>query len=209
MACNGIATTAGSLWLAALCLAGMPTARAAPPSSAGDATQQTFATRDDTLVTPPASNSIEAAGADTAVTPAVGRPDEDASIADDVAIRSDVLGRYLTRSKASVYFVRGSLILTGDALVTITENAQRLKGNPDEAVVLIGYIEDVGSPSYNVALAEQRAFVVKKALVDMGVPVRQIRSSMVNREPPDTVPCETEICRTSYRRVEFAYATPR
>lgn len=121
----------------------------------------------------------------------------------------DVLEEYLTRSASSVYFVHGSLVLSGQSLDTITENAQRLKNNPDETVTLIGYLEDQGSRSYSVALAEQRTAVVKEALQELGVSIRQIRSGVFTQEPPDTAPCQTEICRASYRRVQFLYTKSR
>jgi outer membrane protein OmpA-like peptidoglycan-associated protein len=143
----------------------------------------------------PASATITLEGVDD---PAGSQPGE-----------ADILEKYLTRSSSSVYFVHGSLILADQSLATIAKNAQRLIANPDERVTLVGYLEDPGSPSYSAALAERRAAIVKEALAGMGVRPQQIRLSVFNREPPETAPCQTEICRASYRRVEFLYGKPR
>lgn len=121
---------------------------------------------------------------------------------------SDSAVRYLTRSKSSVYFARGSAELNDEALATIADHAERLKANPNAAVTLVGFTEDIASRSYSLALAQQRAKVVGDALVGMGVATRQIRAASYAREEPGTAPCTTEICRISYRRVEFRYLKP-
>lgn len=107
-----------------------------------------------------------------------------------------------------MYFARGSAELNGEALATISENAERLKAHPAAAVTLVGFTEDLASSAYSLALAQQRTKVVGDALLNMGVAARQIRSTAYGQEDPGTAPCATEVCRVSYRRVEFRYLKP-
>lgn len=109
--------------------------------------------------------------------------------------------------RTSVYFSDGSAVLTAEALATVGENADRLKGDRTMAVTLVGYADDLGSTSYSVALAHRRAATVAKALVDMGVLPRQIRAVGYGQEEM-AAPCPTGDCRIGYHRVEFRYPTP-
>jgi outer membrane protein OmpA-like peptidoglycan-associated protein len=127
---------------------------------------------------------------------------------DDGQTSLDAIDKYRTRSKLSVYFARRSADLTDEGLATIAENAERLKANPAVCVTLVGFTDEVGSSSYGVAFAQRRTSVVADALVKMGVDPRQIRATAYGEEGSDTLPCATEICRVSYRRVEFKYLKP-
>lgn len=133
----------------------------------------------------------------------------DAADSAPVAPPPDALDQYPTRSKSSVYFARGSVDLTNEALATIGENAERLRADRRLSVTLVGYTDDLSSSSYSIALADRRTAAVAEALVELGVLPRQIRATAFGQEDADTVPCMTEICRISYRRVEFRYLKPR
>lgn len=113
--------------------------------------------------------------------------------------------QYHAHGRHSVYFARGSLQLNDDALATIAENVEKLKGNPRLAVTLVGFTEDLGSSSYSIALAQRRTSAVAELMMGMGIPEQQIRSTSYGREQDDVAPCQTESCRVSYRRVEFRY----
>lgn len=118
---------------------------------------------------------------------------------------SDALRSYQANDKLSVYFEPGTAEITRLALATITENAERLLADSGLAVKLVGYTDDLSSSSYAVALANRRAFQVADALTKLGVSSRQIRTSSYGQEEPGIEQCATEICRISYRRVEFRY----
>ncbi len=108
-------------------------------------------------------------------------------------------------TSSAVYFQRRSVELTPDALATITQNAERLKGDGSASVMLIGYTDEVGSPSYGVALAQRRASAVADALIGMGVDQRQIRATVHAQEAEGEPGCSGDACR----RVEFRYARPQ
>ncbi|MDD5249406.1 MAG: OmpA family protein [Rhodocyclaceae bacterium] len=146
---------------------------------------------------------------DASEAPLVAPADDGAgAVSADGQAPVDAIDKYRTRSKLSVYFARRSVDLTDDALATIAENAERLKAKPAVSVTLVGYTDEVGSSSYGIAFAQRRVAVVAEALIRMGVDPRQIRSSAYGEEGGDTLPCATEICRISYRRVEFKYLKP-
>lgn len=115
---------------------------------------------------------------------------------------------YRTRSGLSVYFPRGSAEITGPAMNTIAENAERLAAKARESLLLVGFTDDFSGSDEAFELAERRAAAVKERLVDLGVPAKRIEIS-VNREDPQVVPCMTELCRLSYRRVRFLFVDAR
>jgi outer membrane protein OmpA-like peptidoglycan-associated protein len=121
----------------------------------------------------------------------------------------DAPDHYHTKSKLSVYFAADSAELTDVAWVTIAANANRLAEDPAASVTLIGYIDDLSSSSYGIALAQRRIQVVTDAMRSMGVALRRIRTAAYYLEEAGTVPCTTEICRASYRRVEFRFLKSR
>lgn len=123
--------------------------------------------------------------------------------------QADALARHHAKSRLSIYFASDSAELSDVAWATIADNAKRLAEDPAAAVTLVGYIDDLSSRSYGIALAQRRIQVVTDAMRSMGVALRRIRTAAYYREDADTVPCTTEICRTSYRRVEFRFLESR
>lgn len=114
--------------------------------------------------------------------------------------------RWVRASNAnSIYFAYGSPDLTESALTWIGRHAQRLTANPRLAVTLVGYTDDFSSSSYSIALGERRAQTVREQLLALNVNSSQIRVISYGHEKFPTSPCQTEICRSSYRRVEFRY----
>ena len=111
-----------------------------------------------------------------------------------------------TSSGNSVYFAYGSAQLTDSARALIEHHAERLLAKPRLTVTLAGYTDDFSSSSYSIALGEQRAQVVRNLLLSLKVSPVQVRVTSYGHEKFPTDPCQTEMCRTSYRRVEFRYA---
>ena len=71
-------------------------------------------------------------------------------------------------------------------------------------VMLVGYTDDQGSRSYQLAVAEQRLEVVSRLLRGMGVQGRQLRRYPVGREM-GIQGCSDAECRGRMRRVELIY----
>ncbi len=83
-------------------------------------------------------------------------------------------------------------------------HAQRLKADGKLVLVLIGHTDDLGSPAYNVAIAENRVDAVFQALRSLGVPARQMQRYPAGEEKARNG-CATAECRVFMRRVELVY----
>lgn len=105
----------------------------------------------------------------------------------------------------NVFFQSGAAQMDGAGLQTVQRHAERLRANPKLVVTLLGYTDDLGSPSYNLAIAEQRINAVAKQLRAQGVPLKQIRRQVAGRETQAQA-CRSAECRARMRRVEFSYA---
>lgn len=104
----------------------------------------------------------------------------------------------------NVFFVLGSSSVNAAGRMTARRHAERLKANPKLEVTLVGYTDDLGSPSYNLAIAELRVNAIHKVLRAQGVRLNQIRRHMAGRE--ELAPaCRSTACRKKMRRVEFVY----
>ena len=109
----------------------------------------------------------------------------------------------------SIYFEYGSAKLTDSAMEWIKHHAEKLLANPKLMVTLYGYTDDYSSSSYSVALSTLRTQVVRDQLVSLKVPPNQIRVISYAYEKYPTVPCQTDMCRSSYRRVEVRYTVSK
>jgi outer membrane protein OmpA-like peptidoglycan-associated protein len=104
-----------------------------------------------------------------------------------------------------IFFPPG-LTLVGDAgNKKLRTHADCLKQNPKKFVTLIGFADDSGSRSVNLAMTEQRLTAVSKVLRAYGVSPRQIRR---NRTASVKKPaaCTLSDCRQQVSRVELVYS---
>lgn len=104
----------------------------------------------------------------------------------------------------SVFFVLGSSMIDAVGRRKVQRHAERLKADPKLEVRLVGYTDDLGSPSYNLAIAEQRVNAIHKQLREYGVRLNQIRRHVAGREQLAPA-CRTTECRRKMRRVELNY----
>ena len=107
----------------------------------------------------------------------------------------------------SIYFARGATRIDPAGQDKLRHHAARLKENPAQVVNLAGYTNDLGSDSYNLAIADQRIEAVAKLLRTYGVPKKQIhplRRYSVGRAG-SMAACRTTDCRQKMRRVELIY----
>ena len=108
----------------------------------------------------------------------------------------------------SIYFAKGATRIDPAGQDKLRIHAARLKENPAQVVTLAGYTDDLGSDSYNLAIADQRIEAVAKFLRTYGVPKKQIlplRRYSVGRAG-SMAACRTTDCRQKMRRVELIYA---
>lgn len=104
----------------------------------------------------------------------------------------------------SVFFPSSVTVVDDAGRRLLLGHAERLKSNPDLQVTLVGHTDDLGSPSYNLAIAEQRVNAVYAILRRAGVPLTQIRRYGVGSEQVDRA-CKSAECRRKMRRVELIY----
>ena len=109
----------------------------------------------------------------------------------------------ITNRDQSIFFPSRSATVDNEEKEKLKECANRLKINPKKHVLLASYSDNLGSKSYNLAIAEQRIAAVSSALRALGVKPRQIRRNRSNSVKTASHACQTEECRQQMRRVEF------
>jgi len=105
----------------------------------------------------------------------------------------------------SVFFPSSGTTVDQASRQSLLKHAARLKANPNLQVTLVGHTDHLGSPSYNLAIAEQRINAVFSILRSQWIPVTQIRRQVVGSE---AVPanCKSAECRRKMRRVELVFS---
>ena len=104
----------------------------------------------------------------------------------------------------SVFFPAGGTELDAASLKRLAALAERLKAMEEGIVTLHGYTDHLGSPSYNLAIAEQRVNAVATALRRNGIAASQIRRNAVGSERVPAA-CRSVQCRRLMRRVELVF----
>lgn len=104
----------------------------------------------------------------------------------------------------SIFFPPNGVTVDLEGRRRLAEHAEHLKANPGKVVTLIGHTDDQGSPSYNLAIAEQRVNAVHAVLRSQGVPLVQIRRYGVGSEKNELV-CKSAQCRQKMRRVQLVF----
>jgi outer membrane protein OmpA-like peptidoglycan-associated protein len=104
----------------------------------------------------------------------------------------------------SVFFPAGGTELDAASLKRLAALAERLKAMEEGIVTLHGYTDHLGSPSYNLAIAEQRVNAVAMALRRNGIAATQIRRNAVGSERVPAA-CRSVQCRRLMRRVELVF----
>lgn len=104
----------------------------------------------------------------------------------------------------SIFFLPASAVVDAAGQRKLVEHAARLKADPSRSVTLVGHTDDLGSPSYNLAIAEQRINAVFAILRAQGVPVTQLRRYGMGSEAMSRA-CRSAECRALMRRVELDY----
>ncbi len=82
---------------------------------------------------------------------------------------------------------------------TATQDAAFLKSHPNMKILIEGHCDDRGSAEYNLALGENRAASLKKALINDGVDASRIRVISYGSEKPFCTE-ENETCWQQNRR---------
>lgn len=86
----------------------------------------------------------------------------------------------------------------------LKKHAEFLKAHSSAVVTLEGNADERGSDQYNQKLGEKRAKAVKKSLVKLGVPSKQIKVVSYGESRPRQS-CHEEKCWKENRRVDFGH----
>ena len=97
------------------------------------------------------------------------------------------------------YFAYDRAELTETAREQLARSARFLKDQPQFLITLEGHCDDRGTPEYNLALGEQRAFTVRDYLTALGVEESRLRTISYGEERPVCTELE-ESCRSQNRR---------
>jgi peptidoglycan-associated lipoprotein len=102
----------------------------------------------------------------------------------------------------NVHFDFDSATLSTQARQVLNTKAEYLHANPAVAVTVEGHCDDRGTSSYNMALGERRAEMVKKYLVYQGIQAHRMTTISYGEERPlDTA--KTETTWALNRRAQF------
>ena len=101
-----------------------------------------------------------------------------------------------------VFFSYDSSELDGVATSVVQANADVLSRNPTWIVAIEGHCDSRGTPEYNLALGERRAYAVRDHLVGLGIPPDRVQTISYGEEFP-FVPGETEDAWAANRRAHF------
>jgi peptidoglycan-associated lipoprotein len=89
-----------------------------------------------------------------------------------------------------------------DAASVLNANAEWLRANPTEAILIEGHCDDRGTNEYNLALGHHRAESAMNYLVSQGVPTSRITVISYGEERPLCTD-DTEACWARNRRAHI------
>ncbi len=107
-----------------------------------------------------------------------------------------------SRNLRDVHFDFDSWRLAGSARETLEVNAEWLKAHPHEHVTIEGHCDERGTQSYNYALGEKRAAMVKEYLSFLGVPLEQLYVASYGKDRPACLTMTAD-CFDQNRRAHF------
>jgi peptidoglycan-associated lipoprotein len=101
-----------------------------------------------------------------------------------------------------VYFDFDQYAIRGDARSALKHNADLLKSQPNQKLVIEGHCDERGTSAYNLVLGERRAQAAKRYLQDLGLALSQIQITSYGKERPFCAE-HSEACWQSNRRTHF------
>ena len=143
--------------------------------AACSSTSETGTSTNGGTTTPPASESTNQNGTDTAVV----TPIENNNVLTEQEIRNNEL-----RKDHTIYFNFNAFTVMPKYDAVLDAHADYLRKNPSVKIVVEGFTDERGTPEYNIALGERRANAVSKYLQAVGVPASQIAIVSFGEEKP-------------------------
>lgn len=171
---SGVLACAGSLLLAACTSTPIAENPAGPGSASSLPSQQAG--------TAPAQSSVSSVRADTPAPDAAGP----------------------TGAARILYFDYDSAVIRPEFQPVIDAHARWLAARPDRRLVIAGHTDERGGREYNLALGQQRAEAVRRALQLLGARAAQVETISWGEEKP-AVEAPQEAAWARNRRAELAY----
>ena len=103
---------------------------------------------------------------------------------------------------SDVYFDFDRYAIRADARSALKRNADLLKTQPNQTLVIEGHCDERGTSAYNLVLGERRAQAAKRSLQDLGLTLSQIQITSYGKERPFCTE-HSEACWQSNRRTHF------
>lgn len=117
--------------------------------------------------------------------------------------KGGLLGESLAESRLdTVYFDFDAYLLGAEARDTLTRNAALLDESKLTRVIIEGHADERGSDDYNMALAEKRAFAVRRYIETLGVNLDRMEIVSYGEDKPAIIGHD-EAAWAKNRRVEF------
>jgi general secretion pathway protein A len=105
--------------------------------------------------------------------------------------------------KKMIHFRHNSMQLSDEAYEVLDEIIAYSSSNPASKIIVEGYTDSLGHPVYNKNLSKMRAEVIKKHLVEKGIPAEKIKTVGMGPENP-IAGNETFEGRKLNRRIEIS-----
>ncbi len=110
----------------------------------------------------------------------------------------------LAEQKTIIHFKHDSMQLSDEAYEVLDQIVDFGSSNQVLKIIVEGYTDSLGNPAYNKNLSKMRAEVIKKYLVDKGIPATKIETFGMGPENP-IASNETFEGRKLNRRIEIRF----
>ena len=104
---------------------------------------------------------------------------------------------------SDIFFDFDQSVIRDDARSRLEANADLLKSQSGEKILIEGHCDERGTSAYNLVLGERRAQAAAQYLRDLGIPSLQIQIRSYGKEHPFCAE-HSEACWESNRRAHFA-----
>ena len=156
--------------------------------------------------TTPKAPPVEAAKTTTTTTTTTPPPPPAPARTDDAqALAAKLRQQVADLNGKSVFFDFDAFVVKSDYDALLRDQAEFLKANPGDKLVVQGNTDERGGSEYNLALGQKRADAVRKSLSVLGVSDDRVEATSFGKEKPRAT-CHEESCWSQNRRVDFAHS---
>ena len=132
-------------------------------------------------------------------------PPPPAHVDDTQALAAKLRAQVADLNGKSVFFDFDAFVVKSDYDALLRDEADFLKANPGDKLVVQGNTDERGGSEYNLALGQKRADAVRKSLSVLGVSDDRVEATSFGKEKPRAT-CHDESCWSQNRRVDFAHS---